>query len=289
MGVGGVAVAPAAGDQDDLLAFRLHTGRLQTLEHDVAELDFHRRAGVELQGHDAARAAHRRVLVGHFAHHPPVDLLDHVISPGDDVVLVPVLLLDDGGQLLRVARLADDLGLVVGADHGFLAAVGQHAAVALPVVGPREGIAGVHVGLVSADDPLAPLLRLLPTAVLDPGVAADHAELHFQLEVVRLALAPDEERVALGRVLPRGLAGDGAVFDPPELRVAVPAVQRLAVEDRLEAGVLGPRRGNPGPEQRSENRKKQHSPGPSSVLQSHGILLAHKSSCPTYDGNQSPA
>ena len=39
-----------------------------------------------------------------------------------------------------------------------------------------------------------------------------------------------------------GLAGEGAVLDGPQLRVAVPASEGLAIEQRLEA-ILGGQRG----------------------------------------------
>ena len=69
--------------------------------------------------------------------------------------------------------------------------------------------------------------------------AIGHAELGLQLEVARLAAAPDEERISFGGVFGGGLAGDRAVFDAPKLGIAVPALQGLAVEDRLEAFLGG--------------------------------------------------
>ena len=135
---------------------------------------------------------------------------------------------------MAIAQRADDLGLVIVADDDLLAARGQDAAVSLLVedAGVRGVGASRHVGLVAADDPVG---RFLDAAILDARVAAADAILEPQLEVVDLALPPDEERVVLGRLLLGGLAGDRAVLDAPELRIAVPAVERLAVEDRLEA------------------------------------------------------
>src|SRR6185436_1206790 len=87
----------------------------------------------------------------------------------------------------------------------------------------------------------------LDAADLDAAVGRVQAVFDFQLEVLRLAAAPDDEGVLLDRVLRRALADQRAALDVPESRVAIPAVHRLAVEDRLEPGVvrrrqrLGPR------------------------------------------------
>ena len=191
----------------------------------------------------------------------PVDLLDDVVSAGDDVVAVPVPILDRLGELLRVAELLDELRLVVRADADFLAALGEDAAVVLAVADAGVLVVVVHVGLVAGDSPLAPLRRVLPTAELDAGVGeagVGHAELERKLEIGRPAAAPNEERVPLGGVLLGRLAGDRAVLDAPEPRIAVPTLKALAVEDRPEAGVV--RRGAAGDQghgQQHENVRKR--------------------------------
>jgi hypothetical protein len=99
---------------------------------------------------------------------------------------------------------------------------------------PRPLAGGIEIGLVAADDPLAHFTA----AVLDAAIAADDAELGTQLEIAHFALAIDEERVATRGLLGRRLAGDNALLDAPEFRVAVPAVERLAVEERLKPGLV---------------------------------------------------
>ena len=90
--------------------------------------------------------------------------------------------------------------------------------------------------LVAANDPfVADLFSDVLRAVLDSRVAADDLVLQFQLEVTCLTTLPDDERVALGRVALGRLPGDRPILDRPELRVAIPVLQRLAVKDRLEA------------------------------------------------------
>ena len=213
-------------------------------------------AGVNLQREDAVHLPLLRIVVGHVDHQLAVDLLDEVIAVGDDVVLVPVVLLDGLRQFVGVAELLDDLRLVVRADDGLLAAQGEDAAAALVVEDAGVLVLAVHVGLVAADDPLADLLRLLAAAILHAGVGEariGHAELELQLEIGRLAAAPDQKGVALGGILGGGLAGDRAVFDAPELGIAVPALKRLAVEDRLEAFVA---RGGAASDQQHDKQSK---------------------------------
>ena len=91
----------------------------------------------------------------------------------------------------------------------------------------------VDVRLVALQHPLADV-RQFRAAVLNPAVRAVHAELDLQLEVLDGPAAPDEEVVLRHDLLRRGLTDDLAVLDPPVARVAIPAVQRLPVEDRHE-------------------------------------------------------
>src|SRR5262249_16922107 len=78
----------------------------------------------------------------------------------------------------------------------------------------------------------------LDAAVLDAAVGGVQLELHFQLEVLRLPTAPDHEGIGIDLLLRRALADNRAVLDTPELRIAVPPLQALAVEDLLKAGVI---------------------------------------------------
>src|SRR5262249_52995974 len=75
-------------------------------------------------------------------------------------------------------------------------------------------------------------------ADLDAAVGRVHPELAFQLEVFRFAAAPDDESVLHHLPLGCALADDRAPLGAPELRIAVPAFERRAVEDRFEARVI---------------------------------------------------
>src|SRR5262249_50730013 len=105
---------------------------------------------------------------------------------------------------------------------------------------PGVLVIGIDVGLIPLHHPTADVAagRQLDAAKLNAAVGGADPELDLQLEIARLAAAPDEKRVLAERVLPGRLADDGAVLDAPEGRVAVPAAQRPAVEDLLESSVI---------------------------------------------------
>lgn len=155
------------------------------------------------------------------------------------LVVVPAAHVDLLLQLGRVAELLDQLGLVVLADHHLLPPQGENSTVAFAVEDAGVLLVRGEVALVSANRPLAPFLGLFPTPVLHSRVAADQAELETQHEVVEFPLPPDAEFVVGERVFLARDARDRTVLDRPPFRVAVPAVERLAVENRLEARLVG--------------------------------------------------
>src|SRR5262249_49222725 len=75
-------------------------------------------------------------------------------------------------------------------------------------------------------------------AVLHAAVGRIDAILQFQLEVLWLPAAPDQKGVEFDRLFRRALADDGFVLDPPELRIAVPAFERLSIEDGFNPRVI---------------------------------------------------
>jgi len=107
--------------------------------------------------------------------------------------------------------------------------------------------ARIDVRLVAADAPLVRPVRQLETADLDTGISALDLVVGQQLEIVHLAVLPDQERVPIGRFLRRRLPDDRPVLDAPEIRIARPAFQRLAIEERVVVAVFGGR-------QRGENQ-----------------------------------
>ena len=76
------------------------------LQPDIAELHLHGISDVNLQREDAHHPPFLRIVVGHVDHQPAVDLLDEVVSAGDDLVLVPLAAFDGVGQFARSRRTA---------------------------------------------------------------------------------------------------------------------------------------------------------------------------------------
>ncbi len=156
------------------------------------------------------------------------------------MVLVPTGKVDLLEQLVRIAHLADHRGLVVASNHGPVASHGKDSTKAFAVDDTHVPATVFDVALVAAGDPLAPFFRVFEAADLNARVMVGELELGLQFEVGRFVAPPDEERIARGGVFRRGLADDTAILDPPEFRVAVPAFQRLTVEDRSETVLFGP-------------------------------------------------
>ena len=220
-------VAGTARDVDNLF----HIAEGETLQADVAELDLHGRSGVELQGEESGAAAGVGVVVGDLGHHRAVDLTDDLVALGDDAVGVPIVLLDDLGELSRIAEAAGDLGFAVLVDDGLFSALGKDAAEGLAVVRPGPLSVRVDVGLVTADG-----VRFVEGEAtdLESGIPAENPVFGDEFEVVELAIGPFQEGVVGDRTFGAGLAGDGAILDPPEFGIPFPAGERRPIEEREE-------------------------------------------------------
>ena len=160
-----------------------------------------------------------------------------VAALGDDAVFIPGLSLDLGLDLLGLAERTGDLDLRllgVGAflDDDLLAALGEDAAALLFIEDAGVGLTRFEVALVASDHETLFVDEL--AAVLHAGVTADDLVLERELEVGDFAF-PHEEGVALGGLLLGRAAGDGTVFDGPEIE-ALPAGEILAVEEVLVLG-----------------------------------------------------
>ena len=174
------------------------------------------------------------------------NLGDHVAAR-DDVRLVPVVHFDDLQQfVIAVLQRSDDLRTTTVRDVDELTAHSEKAAPALFVDLTGEAVLGVDVALVPLQDPVAhdgaaSLLRTrrqMHAPDLNAAVGGIDAVLDLQLEIGRLAAAPDQEAVFFQRVLGSRLTHDRAAFDAPELRIAIPALQGGSVEDRHEPFVF---------------------------------------------------
>jgi len=215
------------------------------LQPDVAELDRHRRAGMELQRHDAF--AHRFLaFINRLGHQRAVDAVHHVVALGVNVHGVPFsLAFQFSLQLSRVAKpLNLFLGLTV-AQRGLGAAIGENAATGfLAVVNAAETGAGFEVALIAFHHVIAHILG----TVLTTGVAGFGEEPVFklQLEIRHGTTFPDDKGVALRGGFLGGLALNGAVLYGPEFLFAVPSFEGFAVEEGCEALLLGHSRQHKG-------------------------------------------
>ena len=228
------------------------------LQPDVAERDLARAVLLDLQGDHARRLAARRVVVDEDHHELTIDDVGERVAVGDDVEPVPLAGLDHALHCVAIADRSDRARPFVRlhahdvappADLGFRASASVlHIAVVVQGVVEVERVAGdvpVRVGwpakaaaghgLVSLRVPSRPSPRWWlwpdPSAIEHTAVNVEvRLDLEFQLEVRRLAAAPDDERPpepSFGCTL----GGDRAVLDLPDLRVSVPAIERSAVKD----------------------------------------------------------
>ena len=202
---------------------------------------------MHLEGEQAFEFAVLGVVVDEFDGDLAVDLVDQAVALRDDDILMPLGEIDLHGIVFGGEPLG---GLVV--DDDALAVLHEDAAAALVIDHAVVRRVGMDVALVATDDPLADFRQRL-AAILDAGVAGGALHLGAQFEVLHDAV-PDEELIVGEMVRSLGLAGDRAVFDGPQLRVAVPAGQGLAVEQRLEA-ILGGKRGEGRQQERQQGRE----------------------------------
>jgi hypothetical protein len=193
----------------------------------VADADLHRRALVQLEREDAVRRGLRRVEVVERRHRHAVDRERERRTAGDDAIGVPVVDANVLEQLRTVGEL-DRRARAVGVVAQHFAAPRHHAATFLLVdaAGPVRTV--LEVGLVAGD--LVP--ADVAAAELQAGIAADELELELDFEVGDFAATPEDPRGLRERVRRGRTTDELAVFDAPIARIAVPAVERLAVEDR---------------------------------------------------------
>src|SRR5262249_13574700 len=144
------------------------------------------------------------VVVDEDAGDGAVQDLNDRVAARDDVDLVPVVGLDDRLQLVgALLQVADDLRAAAVGHVDRLAAHGQKAPAPLLVDLAGELVGEVDVGLVPFHHPLADLgtSGKLHAADLHAAVGGVHLELDLELEVLRLATAPDQEGVLLDLIL----------------------------------------------------------------------------------------
>src|SRR5262245_9449774 len=109
----------------------------------------------------------------------------------------------------------------------------QKAAATLFIQLPGKPVLEINISLITFEHPFANLGQL-DAPVLHAAIGGVQAVLQFQLEIFRLPAAPDQKSVQFDRLFRRAFADDGLVFYAPELRIAIPSIERLAVKDRFK-------------------------------------------------------
>jgi hypothetical protein len=154
------------------------------------------------------------IFVGTFDRGDVVNEVFEVVALRDDAIVVPVFVFDLRLDLVRLTDRANNSRLAVFTNDSLLAAIGQNSTETLAVQNSGVSLAGFEVALVPANDPL--VVFNFKAAVLNARVAADDLVLQRQLEIADITAAPDDERVAFGRLFGRCLTGDRSVANAPE-------------------------------------------------------------------------
>jgi hypothetical protein len=161
---------------------------------------------VDLDADEAFEFVVGRVLVDDLGHDVAVEDVDEQVAANDELVLVPVVRVDEGFEVVWGAEVGDDGGSFAGGDVSDLTAQGEDGAAALLVVLTGVFAGAVDIGLVAAEEPLG--AGDLDAAVVDAGVAViGDAEFGLELEVYGRAAAPDEEAVLLEEIVGGDFAG----------------------------------------------------------------------------------
>ena len=181
---------------------------------------------MDLQADEAIGVVDRRIGLAVGQRLLAIKTDDDERTHGLDLVLIPFSLLLEGG----------DFRLFLDADATVAGARAGEELLATGFVVERAGMAIADIGLI-ADHLVGRIGRAL-AAELHAGVneafGSGQLILERQAEVVKGALGREE---LVARIALHGAAHDLAVLDAPDLGVALPARQRLAVEQGRCCGI----------------------------------------------------
>lgn len=110
-----------------------------------------------------------RIVVDDFAHDMPIEDVDKHVATNDQVILVPIVGLDESLEIVGAAEASDDCSAATRHDMGDGAAYGKKRAPALLVILPGEFIFAIDVRLIAAQQPLG--TGNLDAAIVDAAVA----------------------------------------------------------------------------------------------------------------------
>ena len=120
---------------------------------------------MELERDDTGQFPLRDLIVSEFGRDQAIDLQGDLVALGNDVVIVPVFVLDLGLDFFGIADFTDHFWFVIVANYGFFAALGQDAAKAFAVKDSGIRFARFKIPLIAADHPL--VVFHFEAAVLD--------------------------------------------------------------------------------------------------------------------------
>src|SRR5262245_3454555 len=209
---------------------------LEVLQEDLAKFYFHRRAGVQLEADQTSHRTSGWIVIYRLCHQLAIDDMGQYVAARDDMDLIPVIDLDQILEIIAGAQTGND-PFITGLQHCHLPTHGEESAATLLIKLTRKGVLEVYICLVTLEHPL-PDVRKFDTAILDAAVRRVEAILDFQFEIFRLTAFPDQESIGLKRFFGGGFADDLVIFGPPECGIAIPSIERLAIEDRVKPCVI---------------------------------------------------
>jgi len=182
--------------------------------------------------------------------------LNESAAAGDDGVFVPVVHFDECAEFGAVGDVAHELFFGEAGAFDDLAAPGEDAhgrVFGIELAGPIAG-AGPEIGLWASEHPIKihgadvggnvrwnvgkPRNAGFAAVLKAAAAGAFNFDFAFEREVFGDHVAVHQVAVAAG-VLGSGFADDGAVFDSPEFRIAVPTFEADAVEEGDVGFVFG--------------------------------------------------
>lgn len=231
-------------------------------EADVAEVDGHGRAAVDLESDEAGFAEVGGIFIDGNAHDFAIEDVDEGVALRDDGHGVPVGGIFDvieglfgGGEFHFFqggagAGVSEFFFVAEGFDGDVFAGVGHEHAPVFLEEHAGEAIGVLEIGLVALEDVVGQAFA----AVLHAGVAALDAVLEGELEIAEFGVGVDEEGVFLEGIFGVGLRVNGAILNGEIFRFAIPAGEIFAVEKGLVGGVIGSKGGG-GEKNGAENRR----------------------------------
>ena len=230
------------------VAFRDDGDFVQGVEGDVTIADLGLVIAVDLQSDEAIGVVDGRIGLAVGQRLLAVEADDDERTHGLDLVLVPLALLLEVG----------DFRLVLDADATVAGARAGEELLATGFVVERAGMAMADVGLIA--DHLVGRIGRAEAAELDAGIheafGSGQLILERQAEVIKATLSGQE---LVTRIAGHRAAYDLTVLDAPDLGVAVPARQGLAIKQ-------GRRRGDQSGETGKQGQDKDESLHGGSVL-----------------------